>query len=174
MWILGLLLVGQIIFIVHSLVSRMDLKNPPLAAGSSFGSVDTSNMSEDEILEHEARILDALKMPPSKVPTPTEISPDIQERGYIDDPEIEEMVEMGRLQRNEGDTSAALEIFRQANARMPNNPRILSEIASVYNAMGLTTKASVYWQQIWQLGPEIAGDFYTIADLHLKGDGATP
>ena len=69
MWILGLLLVGQIIFIVHSLVSRMDLKNPPLAAGSPFGSVDTSNMSEDEILEHEARILDALKMPPSKVPT---------------------------------------------------------------------------------------------------------
>jgi tetratricopeptide (TPR) repeat protein len=175
MWILSLLLVGQIIFIVHSLVSRMDLKNPPLAEGFPLGSVNTSNMNEEEILAHEAQILESLKMPPSKVtPPPTSNSPEYQERGFIDDPEIEEMVEMGRLQRSDGDTSAALEIFRQANARIPDNPRILSEIASVYNAMGLTSKASVYWQQIWQLGPEIAGDYYTISDLHLKGDAATP
>lgn len=92
----------------------------------------------------------------------------------IADTVARELYGIGRALRKDGDMGGALEKFRAADARLPENPRILYEIASAFDTMGLTDKALPYWTQIRDLGPEAAGDVYAIAELKLLGGTEAP
>ena len=173
-WILSLLLLAQLVTISYVMVSRIDWSAKSLASNGESSPVDKGEMSEEEILNYEASIIDSIPMKSSRLDLPPTAPPNVRpapstEAGYISDESVAAIVETGRILRNDGDMSGALEQFREADARLPGNPRILYEMASAYTAMGLTQKASKYWQQIWQLGAVASGDYYPIADLHLKG-----
>lgn len=174
-WTISLLIVAQLIVISYAMMSRVDWSVKP--GGSTVGA---GEMSEEEILNREAELLERLKMPTARVETPAPLPVSIPEApsgpGAIYDEETMELVSVGCALKVDGDMSGALEKFRSADARTPENPRILYEMASVYNTLGIADKASVYWQQIWKLGPVAAGDYYAIADLHLRGgaNGAEP
>lgn len=88
----------------------------------------------------------------------------------IRDPLVRDMVEVARLMREEGDVQSALEQFRRANQKLPDNPEILYELASCYSTLDLQDEASDAWLAIRNLGPERASVFYKFAELALSGD----
>jgi len=92
----------------------------------------------------------------------------------VTDPVAREHFTMAKLQRKRGDIQSALENFIEADKALPQNAEILYQIASCFDALDLPEKATDTWVQIHQLGPELAGEFYTIASLKLIGseDGA--
>ncbi len=84
----------------------------------------------------------------------------------IDDPAAEEAVELARSLRNSGDMAGALAQLRTAQKKIGDHPRILYAMADVYQAMGLTAKATQAWETIRATGTA-AGDYYEMAILRL-------
>jgi len=87
----------------------------------------------------------------------------------ISDPEIERLLETGIVQRVGGNMNAALRSMQSAEAKSPDHPRILSEIAGTYSQMGLDDKAATYWERVYHLGENRAGAYFDMADMVLKG-----
>lgn len=85
------------------------------------------------------------------------------------DPLVRDMVEVGRLMREEGDVQSALEQFRRADQQIPGNPEILYELATCYDTLDLQDEASDARLAIRNLGPERGGIFYKLAELSLLG-----
>ena len=84
-------------------------------------------------------------------------------------PEVEDLVRKALQLREQGDCQGALEALRQADAKLPSHPKILAEMATTLQQMGLDTKAAEYWERVHQLGPEGAGAYWDLADMALKG-----
>ncbi len=183
MWVLGVIVSVEFIAIAYSLITRVDFSPPPEHRSSSSTQSRGSSgdlITDAELLKQEAALLDSLpggserRMEPTPAPrTPTQPPPSSR-TGYIADVAVAELVAVGKALRGEGDMKGALDKLRQANERLPGNPQILYELASAYQTMGLDDKASTYWQQVWELGPEVSGHFYDIADLKLRGGAEEP
>jgi hypothetical protein len=90
----------------------------------------------------------------------------------IPDPEVAGMVDAGAERRASGNMQGALDSLRQAEALLPEHPRVLSEIAATYAEMGLDRKASLYWERVRDLGPGPAGAWHPIAMGELRGHRA--
>ncbi len=184
-WVLGCLLVAEMASIGWTLATRSVPGPPPRipgsadvprAAGSGSGGLD-----EADLAAQERALVDAMGQgerigvasgAPGVPDVPAE--PPVRRPSDIGDDAARELYEVGRALRMDGEMMGALEKFREADARLPGNPRILYEIASAYTTMGLTDKAAPYWIQIRDLGPEGAGDVYAIADLKLMGESEAP
>jgi len=87
----------------------------------------------------------------------------------ISEPEARELVDRALDLREEGDTQGALEALRDADAVLPSHPKILAELATTLQRMGLETKAADYWERVHQMQPEGAGAYWDLADMALKG-----
>lgn len=72
-----------------------------------------------------------------------------------------------RRARDNGDMTAALAGFRQAQKGGEDDPIVVSEIAATYEAMGLTDKAMTQWRRVMAAG-EKAGDLYGIAAEKIR------
>ena len=90
----------------------------------------------------------------------------------IPDPEVAGMVDAGAERRASGNMQGALDALRQAEAVLPEHPRVLAEIAATYEEMGLDPKASLYWERVRDLGPQAAGAWHAIALGELSGHRA--
>ncbi|MEZ5431290.1 MAG: hypothetical protein R3F31_08970 [Verrucomicrobiales bacterium] len=99
-------------------------------------------------------------------PSPGETHPAHQ----LGTPQLESIMAEALELRSTGDTVQALERLRALEVSLPEHPRVLQELAVTLNQMGLTSKASSYWNRIEALGPEKAGAFYDLATMALKGD----
>ena len=102
--------------------------------------------------------------PPSAVPRPTPVplsafTPKV-------DPRMPELVEQGKLLRNNGDTAGALVKFREAAGLAPENPLPIAETAYTYEKMTLPDKAATEWRKVLQMG-EKAGFYYSAAKSKL-------
>jgi hypothetical protein len=82
------------------------------------------------------------------------------------DPQMNELVEQGKLLRNTGDTAGALGKFREAVTLAPKNPMPIAEMAYTYEKMTLNDKAAAEWRKILQMG-EKAGAYYSAAKSKL-------
>ncbi len=87
----------------------------------------------------------------------------------LKNPQILEAIEAGKLARKQGDMQASLEALRGADAKEPNHPLILSEIALTYEEMGILTKASAAWRSIVTMGEQSAGSYFNLAKSKLDG-----
>lgn len=87
----------------------------------------------------------------------------------IADPKVEQLLETGIGQRVGGDMGTALRSMQAAEEKLPDHPRILSEIAGTYAQMGLNDKAATYWERVYRLGETRAGAYFDMADMVLKG-----
>jgi len=88
----------------------------------------------------------------------------------IADPAVERMINSGAKLRSSGNMQGSLNALRQAEAVMPEHPRVLSEIATTYSEMGLVQKAAVYWKKVRELNTGGAEAFQTLAERQLSGD----
>lgn len=111
---------------------------------------------------------------------PNDASPSLSEvlasavftAGRIEDPILERLVSTGEELRGEGNISSALQALRQAEDALPDHPRVLAEMAATLSEMGANSKADNYWQQLVDIGPLRAGDYYKLARQQLAGEGS--
>ena len=78
-----------------------------------------------------------------------------------------ELAEQAKALRDRGDMSTALIRLREAQALAPDNPFIISEMATTYEKMGMKEKSLEQWRRIFDMG-ESAGIYYSAADAKLK------
>lgn len=92
------------------------------------------------------------------------------EAGEIEDPILERLVSTGEELRSAGNMQGALQALREAEAALPENPRIMGELAATYQQMGLAEKAGLYWERIEALGEAVGGPYYALARRQLRGE----
>ncbi|MBL9150959.1 MAG: hypothetical protein JNK37_00655 [Verrucomicrobiales bacterium] len=90
----------------------------------------------------------------------------------IPDPEVAAMVDTGAELRSSGNMQGSLDSLRQAEALLPEHPRVLSEIAATYDQLGLDRKSTLYWERVRDLGADKAGAWHPIALGELSGHRA--
>jgi len=76
-------------------------------------------------------------------------------------------VAQARALRERGDTSTALTRLREALTISPNEPQVISELAIIYEKMGLDDKALDQWKRILEMG-EGAGIYYAAPRQKLR------
>jgi hypothetical protein len=69
--------------------------------------------------------------------------------------------------RERGDTANALARLQDASQRDPRNPRVLAEMAAIYESIQLFDRSNETWRKIQELGPS-AGSLYELADMKLR------
>lgn len=92
----------------------------------------------------------------------------------IEDPAVGRLLNTALELRASGNMHAALRTLQSAEAKLPEHPRILSEIAGTYAQLGLGDKAASYWEKIYRLGELRAGAYFDMADMVLKGKQLEP
>jgi hypothetical protein len=90
----------------------------------------------------------------------------------LKNPQATEAVVAARALREQGDMQAAVESLKTADAKEPNHPEILGEMALTYEEMGISSKAESLWRQIFTMGEANAGGYYTLAASKIGGAGA--
>jgi|GEM_PF-956775 len=84
----------------------------------------------------------------------------------------EETVQQGKQLRQRGDTGQAIVKFREAAAMDPKNPVPYAELATTYemmgNAGGAAEHAAENWKKILDMGPNVGGVWYTLAETKLQ------
>ncbi len=105
---------------------------------------------------------------PAPLPKPTPLAANPQPSA---ESRLTEMIEQARMLRDRGDTNTALTRLREAQTISPDNPLIVSEIATTFEKMGLMDKALEQWRRIYDMG-ETAGIYYAAADAKLKAGEA--
>lgn len=137
-----------------------DPAKAPSPADPPKGAQDTRTAADNRILLAQNQISSAL-------PSSGAIANHIAHR--ISLPEVEEMVKRALQLREQGDCQGALELLRQADAKLPSHPKILAELATTLQQMGLDTKAAEYWERVHQMGAAGAGAYWDLSDMALKG-----
>jgi len=87
--------------------------------------------------------------------------------------QLASLVAQARVLRERGDTSTALTRLREALTISPNEPQVISELAIIYEKMGLSDKALDQWKRILEMG-EDAGIYYAAAEAKIKNSEAPP
>ncbi len=87
----------------------------------------------------------------------------------IKDPEVVTLLTTANELRASGNMHAALRMLQSAELKLPEHPRIFSEIAGTYSQLGLGEKAASYWEKIYRLGEVRGGAYFDMADMVLKG-----
>lgn len=109
----------------------------------------------------ELPVVTGVGTPPRPTPVPlTVFTPKV-------DPQLNELVEQGKLLRNSGDTAGALVKFRAAGAIDPSNPLPIAELAFTFEKMGLPDKAAEQWRLIIAMGDR-AGVYFSAAKSKLE------
>ena len=110
---------------------------------------------------------------PTALPRPTPLSTVQPVPASVDNNLSPSKIQVGALVaqavalRERGDTSTALIRLREALTISPDEPKVISELAMVYEKMGLTDKALIQWQRILDMG-ESAGIYYAAAEAKIK------
>jgi len=75
--------------------------------------------------------------------------------------------------RDRGDTTNAIERFKEALDSEPNNAAVLAELAKTYDLTQLYDRANETWRKLQEMGPS-SGAAYELADRRLKLGAPTP
>ena len=124
-----------------------------------------------------AAIPPANKPPADLTTIPEDIAPvippaDRNPRQALTNPEVLELIEVGRALRQDGDTAEALKKLREAASYMPSHPRILWELIVTYRSMALEKKAQEQLSHLVDLGPVKGGEYYQIAKLSVDANSS--
>lgn len=87
---------------------------------------------------------------------------------FIDDPEVERLVQEAREARVKDDIGAAVLKLEAAEEKAPAEPNVLYQFAEVFGAVGQYEKAADYYQKVFNLGPVKAGALYELASHKLS------
>lgn len=97
------------------------------------------------------------------VPQPTQlVTP------AIADPRAERLVNEARTARVAGDMGMAIVKLEEALQQSPKEPNALYELGIVHELMGVYDRASIYYEQVFQLGITGSGELYKAAAAKLR------
>ena len=82
------------------------------------------------------------------------------------------LIQQAKKFRDAGDMQAALVKLREADTLSRNDALTASEMAATYELMGLTNKALVQWNRVFEMG-DSAGALYQLAKMKIFGDTIT-
>ena len=161
--ILGVLAVAELIAVGWALV------HPPSPLKSS-----TSPM----LSQLNNPLTDSPPPAPTALPGPTPVSsiqtvPSLMENLSPSKVQVSALVAQATALCERGDTNTALTRLREALTISPDDPRVISELAIVYEKMGLSDKALVQWHRILDMG-ESAGIYYAAAEAKIKNSEVQP
>jgi len=86
----------------------------------------------------------------------------------IADPRAERLVSEARTARVAGYTAQAIVKLQEALKQSPNEPTVLYELGLVHELMGVYDQASIYYEQVFQLGIAGSGELYQAAAAKLR------
>ncbi|MES2980806.1 MAG: hypothetical protein V4727_00715 [Verrucomicrobiota bacterium] len=86
----------------------------------------------------------------------------------IADPRTERLVNEARTARVAGDMGMAIVKLEEAITQSPKEPNTLYELGLVHELMGVYDQASIYYEQVFQLGVTGAGELYKVAAAKLR------
>lgn len=86
----------------------------------------------------------------------------------IADPRAERLVTEARTARVAGDMGMAIVKLEEALKQSPNEPNALYELGLVHELMGVYEQASIYYEQVFQLGITGSGELYKAAAAKLR------
>lgn len=102
-------------------------------------------------------------VPPPAIPEPSQlVTP------AIADPRAERLVNEARTARVAGDMGMAIVKLEEALMQSPKEPNALYELGMVHELMGVYEQASMYYEQVFQLGVSGAGELYKAAAAKLR------
>jgi tetratricopeptide (TPR) repeat protein len=104
-----------------------------------------------------------LTTPLTPAPEPSQLS-----TPAIADPRAERLVNEGRTARVAGDMGMAIVKLEEALLQSPKEPNALYELGLVHEIMGVYNQASIYYEQVFQLGITGAGELYKAAAVKLR------
>jgi tetratricopeptide (TPR) repeat protein len=97
------------------------------------------------------------------IPEPTQlVTPPIA------DPRAERLVKEARTARVAGDMGMAIVKLEEALQQSPKEPNALYELGLVHELMGVYDQASIYYEQVFQLGVTGSGELYKAAAAKLR------
>lgn len=100
---------------------------------------------------------------PPSIPEPTQlVTP------AIADPRAERLVNEARTARVAGDMGMAIVKLEEALQQSPKEPNALYELGLVHELMGVYDQASIYYEQVFQLGVTGSGELYKAAAAKLR------
>ncbi|MBP7950630.1 MAG: hypothetical protein KA004_13340 [Verrucomicrobiales bacterium] len=70
--------------------------------------------------------------------------------------------------RQQGDMQGALEAIRKACEIQPDHPKLLYQLATTLDLMGLEAKAQPHWRTLFSLGAAAGDIYFRAAELRLK------
>lgn len=110
---------------------------------------------------------------PERPSTNAVISPAIPEPKQlvtpaIADPRTERLVNEARAARVAGDMGMAIVKLEEALKQTPKEPNALYELGLVHELMGVYDQASIYYEQVFQLGVTGSGELYKAAAAKLR------
>lgn len=86
----------------------------------------------------------------------------------IADPRAERLVNEARTARVAGDMGMAIVKLEEALLQSPKEPNALFELGLVHELMGVYEQASMYYEQVFQLGISGSGELYKAAAAKLR------
>lgn len=101
--------------------------------------------------------------PPASIPEPTRLA-----TPAISDPRAERLVNEARTARVAGDMGMAIVKLEEALQQSPKEPNALYELGLVHELMGVYDQASIYYEQVFQLGISGSGELYKAAAAKLR------
>jgi tetratricopeptide (TPR) repeat protein len=130
------------------------------ATPTLLGDEPNANMASNLTLLHK----------PSKNPitSPTIPEPNQLVTPPIADPRAERLVSEARTARVAGDMGMAIVKLEEALKQSPNEPNALYELGLVHELMGVYEQASIYYEQVFQLGVTGSGELYKAAAGKLR------
>ncbi len=154
-------------------IDRLMAENPPPEEGlSTVNPLDEGTEPESPERPRPLIVADPNEQPAPPAPPTTVVAPPRPTPVPLSaltpkvDPRMSELVEQGKLLRNNGDTAGALVKLREAAGLAPEHPMPIAEMAFTYEKMTLPDKAATEWRKILQMG-EKAGVFYSAAKSKL-------
>ena len=120
---------------------------------------------------------DVARSIPSPSPGPLTL-PESSEQTMVQTPDAwpslaDQLRREGTELRDQGDTTKAIERFKEALDSEPNNAAVLTELAKTYDSIQLHDLANEVWRKLQEMGPS-AGAAYELADRRLKLGAPSP
>jgi tetratricopeptide (TPR) repeat protein len=111
--------------------------------------------------------------PPSPAPL---VLPEVPAEAVTETPApslVDQLRREGVELRDRGETTTAIERFKEALDSEPDNAAVLVELAKTYDGVELYDRADEIWRKVQEMGPS-AGTAYELADQRLKLEMPTP
>lgn len=174
-WALGIVTLTQLLIAAAALAARFEQAREsrvvvkevvkPMVLRVPVPSADPADAVVSRPLERESRLPAASVTPAVPAPVAAASTPAVPQ---IADPRGERLLREARAARVAGDMGLAVMKLEEAMSASDDEPNLLYEMGVVHEQMGIFDKAGDYYQRVWDMGLQRAGQLYHLAAVKLR------